>query len=71
MINCREPLVVVVVKLGLLDSPSAFIAKIRAQTNIEDVNSVIMVTTKNKLKQDTLIIRETPQSTPKGWKCSK
>ena len=34
MINLREPLVVVMVKLGLLDSPSAFIAKIRAQTNI-------------------------------------
>ena len=27
MINLREPLVVVMVKLGLLDSPSAFIAK--------------------------------------------
>ena len=34
MINLREPLVVVMVKLGLLDSPSAFIAKIRVQTNI-------------------------------------
>ena len=34
MINLREPLVVVMVKLGLLDSPSAFIAKIRAQTSI-------------------------------------
>ena len=34
MINLREPLVVVIVKLGLLDSPSAFIAKIRAQTSI-------------------------------------
>ena len=34
MINFREPLVVAMVKLGLLDSPSAFIAKIRAQTSI-------------------------------------
>ena len=34
MINFRELLLVVMVKLGLLDSPSAFIAKIRAQTSI-------------------------------------
>ena len=34
MINLREPLVVEMVKLGLLDSPSAFIAKTRAQTSI-------------------------------------
>ena len=34
MINLREPLVVVMVKLGLPDSPSVFIAKIRVQTSI-------------------------------------